>query len=444
MSPTWCAVAALVVALAPGALVPTNFVFAESLVVPLYLLTLLALLDLQASPSLGRGALAGAAAAAAFATHSRMLPLVVIVIGVVALAAGRRRMAPRDAIAVVITTLTAVFLVSMYTTYLVDRLWNEPSTRNSGGAVLEQLLSGWPVLVSAFGQAWYLLVASLGIVAYGTVVLVRAATGRHGRRSPTTGDARLVLVTTSACVVLSVVFMADRWRSDQLVYGRYNDAVIGPVLIVGLAALVGAIPLRRSATTIVTAGFAIVGAGVLLWALRDEELSQSNGLEPMILGLQPFATSTTSIEVVRISLWAAVLTVALGAVAVAAARRDASWLLVVALAVLVGLGWARTSTIIDRYWDDSGDISAVEELREGPLVDGVSVDFYLPRGSTSTNRMMLYQFHLPRTEFTVVHDQVSGASSPLVFAQVVGDGFAEAGARLIWRDPRGRYGLWER
>ena len=57
---------------------------------------------------------------------------------------------------------------------------------------------------------------------------------------------------------------------------------------------------------------------------------------------------------------------------------------------------------------------------------------------------MLYQFHLPRTEFTVVNDPVSGATSPFVFARFTGDGFAEAGATLVWRDPQGRYGLWER
>ncbi len=61
--------------------------------------------------------------------------------------------------------------------------------------------------------------------------------------------------------------------------------------------------------------------------------------------------------------------------------------------------------------------------------------------------MMLYQFHLPHTEFTVVEDTVVGAS-PFVFARVGAGGDAgeltRAGATLIWRDARGRYALWER
>jgi len=444
LSPWWCCAVAVSVSVAPAAIFPTSFVFSESLLVPIYLATLLVLFAVNESPSLGRGLLAGVLAAAGFATHSRMLPLVAIVIGVVLLAAVRRRISARDAVVVVAGTLGATAVVSMYTSYVVDRLWSEPSTRNSMGGVLEQLRSGWPVLVSALGQTWYLLVASLGVIAYGVFVLVRAAFGRSLLAGPRAGDARLLLVTTGVCISLSMVFMADRWRSDQLVYGRYNDAVVGPVLVVGIAVLLGAIPVRRLVAIVGSAALAILGTGSILWALRSTELSASNGLEPMILGLQSFATSATSIEVIRISWWAAVLTIAVGAIAVAATRRAMPAVVLVVLIALVGLGWVRTKTILDRSWDDSGDISAVEDLRDGPLNDGVAVDFYLPWGSTSTNRMMAYQFHLPRTEFTVVHDQVDDASSPLVFARVRDDGFDEVGATLIWRDPRGRYGLWER
>jgi hypothetical protein len=444
-SPAQSAVVAVIVALVPGALFTTDFVFAESLVVPLYLATLLGLIAFQGSPSLWRGVAAGLAAGAAFAAHSRMLPLAFVVVAAAVVAAVRRRLAVRDAVAVVGVTGASVYLASAYTAYVVDRLWREPSTRNSIGGVLEQLGNGVAVLVSGLGQLWYLLVASVGVVAYGVVVLVRSAIGRSGSDLPKAADARVVLVAVGSCVALSVVFMSDRWRSDQLVYGRYNEAVIGPVLVVGLAALIGAVPLRRASAVVAGTVAAILASGSLLWALRSTELSDGNGLEPMILGLQPFMTSATSIEVVRISIWAAGLAGAVGAVAILGRRRrgGAVWL-VVAVSALVLVGFVRTRTIIDRQWDDSGDVSAVEDLRSGPLVDGVPVDFHLPLGNTSTGRMMLYQFHLPRTEFTVVHDVGEQASSRFVFARLDVDGVEGSGARLVWRDPRGRYGLWER
>ena len=439
------AVLSVIVSLVPGALFTTDFVFAESLLVALYLATLLGLFVFHESPSLGRGVVAGVAAAAAFATHSRMLPLAFVVVATAVLAAARRRLSGRDAIAVVAVTGAAVFLASVYTSYVVDRLWREPSSRNSIGGVVDQLGNGTAVLVSAVGQLWYLLVASAGVVAYGVVVLARAASERSGSDRPGTADARMLLVTVGSCVALSIVFMSDRWRSDQLVYGRYNEAVIGPVLVVGLAALMGVVPLRRIGTVVAGTVGAILASGSLLWALRRSELSDGNGLEPMILGLQPFMTSAPSIEVVRISVWAAVVAGTVGVVAIIGRRRGVQAVAVLIVAsALVLVGSSRTRTIIDRQWDDSGDVSAVQELRSGPLVDGVPVDFYLPLGNTSTGRMMLYQFHLPRTEFTVVHDVRDGASSPFVFGRIDVDGFEESGARLVWRDPRGRYGLWER
>ena len=445
MSAAWGTACAVVVALSPAVIFTTDFVFSESLVAVLYLATLLSLMRFQESPALGPGVVAGVLSAAAFGAHSRMVLLALITLGVVLWAAVRRRLRVLDAVVIGAVTGAGVYLVSAYTSWVVDRLWNEPSTRNSSEGVIEQLQNRSAVLVALLGQTWYLLVASLGVVVYGAVVLVRSIIDRNPTPEPRRSDAVLVVLTVTMFVALSSVFMSDRWRSDQLVYGRYNDSIITPVLVVGLAALVGAIPLRRLAVVSAAAATATIGSGLLLWTLRSDVLSESNGVEPMILGLQPFATSGTSIDVVRISVWASLVTLALAAVSIGACRWRLAPIALATVGLLVGVGWSRTSTIVDRMWDDSGDLSAVEEVRD--LVDGVGVDFALPATSNSTNRMMLYQFHLPHTEFTVVDDAVVGAS-PFVFARAGTSGderaLSDAGATLIWRDPRGRYALWER
>ena len=188
-TPWWGAAIAVLVSLAPASVFSTDFVFSESLVAPLFLATLLGLLRLQQSPTLANGLVTALLAGAAFGAHSRMLPLTLITLGVIALAVVRRRMAVRHGIAGAAVAVAAVYAVSMYTAYVVDRLWDQPSTRNSIGGVREQLVSGVPVLVSALGQTWYLLVASLGVVVYGSVVLVRAALRRRtGTRPGTRAD----------------------------------------------------------------------------------------------------------------------------------------------------------------------------------------------------------------------------------------------------------------
>jgi hypothetical protein len=85
----------------------------------------------------------------------------------------------------------------------------------------------------------------------------------------------------------------------------------------------------------------------------------------------------------------------------------------------------------------------VQKLGDGILGGVATVDFYLPEGNTGTNRMMLYQFYLPHTEFSVVHGP-DDATSTLVFAHLDAEGFAEPPARLVWTDPKGRYGLFRR
>ena len=102
--------------------------------------------------------------------------------------------------------------------------------------------------------------------------------------------------------------MTDRWRPDQVVYGRYNDAVLGPVLIIGLGWLVTP---RRLTTTVATYGgvvLAMVASGILLDHLRADELGESVGVRVMILGLQAFIGTATAIHVLPITLAGVIVT----------------------------------------------------------------------------------------------------------------------------------------
>ncbi|MGB0113525.1 MAG: glycosyltransferase family 39 protein, partial [Ilumatobacteraceae bacterium] len=242
MSAWWSAVGATLVSLSPAVLLTSNFVFSESLVLPAYLATLVAVLRFHDAPSLRRAALAGVLAGVAFGAHSRMLPLAVAVVGMVVFALVRRRLTWYEAAAGVAVTIVSILSMVLYTSWLVDQLWNVPSDTNSVGEVMDQASNGPALIVSLVGQTWSLLVASVGVIAYGAVALVRSAlgvtvsTGAHvdtpdlgpsgaaGRVSDDRSglqraDAIIVLLVAAACIGLSVAFMSDRFRSDQLVYG---------------------------------------------------------------------------------------------------------------------------------------------------------------------------------------------------------------------------------
>lgn len=422
----------------PAVLFPTGFVWSESLIAPLYLATVLGLLRFWDRPGPGAGLLVAALCGAGFVTHSRLLPLALVTALLVAMAVERRRLRGLDAAVVLVGLGLALFAAARYSAFVTDRLWDVPSERNSVGGVVDQFGDPAAIAVSALGQAWYLLAGSLGLLGVAAVELVR-----RGRAA---GEYRVVGLVVVAQVALSVVFMADRWRPDQLVYGRYNDVVVVPLLLVGLACLFGRARTAWSRRQLLSvwgaSGAVLLLAGIVLRAVRTTELGESNGLEPMILAIQPFVDGRPSIPVVRISVIAAVL--GLGLVAVAATR--VAWLTGGLVTLLLVFGVARTEDVLDRGWNGSGGLDEVADLAApgGPLAGGQPVDYYLPAASNSTGRLMLYQWYLPESDFTVVAQPLVEASSEYVFADRDTPSLEDAGAEVVWIDPLRPVALWHR
>lgn len=443
MSPSSCAAAAVFASLLPSALFATDFAWSEPLAVPLLLAFLVLLLRFHDRPTLGGGIAAGAVAALAFGTHSRMLPLLVIASASAVVTTMRRRLPASAAVSVVAWCGAAFLAVSAYSSALVERLWDEPFERNSYAGMASQVVKVADMFVTAAGQAWYLLVASAGLGALGLGTIAVRAAGRGGRPVPAVRDARLVLVVVASEFAVSAAFMSDRWRPDHVVYGRYNDAFVGPLVLVGLALLldVG----RRRVAGLLTVGVAGVtaGLGLVLHSTRGDQLSGDGTIEPMVLGLQGFFGSTPTIPVLAISA----LAIATGSMVTLVARtRPAvgTVALPVVLSALLVVGWINTSAVLDERWNGDADVESIARLRSRQLTDGVAVEYLLPADSNSTGRMMLYQFHLPETPFVVV-DHVGGPSRRRpVFAPVDDPDLRALGARLVWRDPARPIGLWIR
>ncbi|MEP6295763.1 MAG: hypothetical protein ABJ382_00425 [Ilumatobacter sp.] len=435
------AVPAGVVMTAPASLFVTDFVWSESLVVVLFLATLLAFVRFDEAPDLARGAVAVAAATAAFATHSRMLPLVAVGIGIVLVAWRQGRTDVRVVAVCSAAAIAGAGFVQWASGAIVDRLWRDAAETNTVGAVAERAGDLGPLVVAAAGQWWYLVVSSLGIVGLGVWDIVRRIADGHDEQRRATA---IVAVSTLGCVALSVVFMSERVRADRIVYGRYNDAVIAPVLVVGIAVLVGSIGTRRIAAVSGAVGASVVMAAVVLTAFRSEPLAGDNGVEPMILGLQPFVSGRSSIDVVPITLAALVL----GTAVVAASRLPrAGGPRHVSAAGLIGLllvvGGIRTADVIARGWNDTTDIEPIQALADGPLAGGEPVDFYVRPGSDDTKALMVYQFVLPQSAFTVT-EALDDGDARYVVAPSDSDWPADHPARSVWSDSLRGISLWER
>lgn len=456
MSALLCAASALALSLAPAVLFTTDWVWAEGLVAVAYLAAMLALLRFHDSPTVGRGVAMVTLVILGFSSHSRLLPLAIVAAGVIVLNAARQRILASRAAGLLAYLLALFLAASWYSEFLVERIWEQPHATNSFGGVFAQLAKVGAVLASAIGQTWYQLVTTVGLAGVGIVALVRSARRRtessDGVGGPSVADASLVLAAVGALVALSMLFMADRWRPDQVIYGRYNDAVMGPVLLVGIGAVVNA---RRSAWLARTFAGVVattVGTGVLLHLLRADELRAGGGVMSMILGLHAYIGRTgPPIDVLPITTVAVAVIGAVAAVELLGRLGGRSGFALLGLAALIAFGYGRTRDVVDAAENSWTTAQEVQQVRDEGLLPGMPVRFrhVLTDGEPSESvghqrgRSMLYQFYLPENPMYFDSGRAPSRPTPFVFAPFDDAQLKRSGAEIVWRDPRYPIGLWK-
>lgn len=149
------------------------------------------------------------------------------------------------------------------------------------------------VAAAAAGQVWYLTVATWGLVplAAATTLGALVAVVRGSRRDARTATLSLLALSLVAMVVAGSRRVDQMDRIDTLILGRYNEALLVPLLLVGLLSVVrlgGPLRERTRGTlarpAVVIAGtLAISGAGLAL-GRRSGEIALPT-LRSNVLGL---------------------------------------------------------------------------------------------------------------------------------------------------------------
>ena len=496
--PEWgCAAVATLVALAPSSLSASSFVWAEPLVALAFTATVLTLVRSYETDRLGVAAGAITISIAGYLAHSRLLPLVATTLLLtVGVDLWRRRWQRAGLLWIV--AMAGIAAAALWKRWLLDRIWDDPSDQNTVGAVLNRLTDPLAVLDSLAGQVWYQLVATAGLAAFGTVVVVGRSwprrrtttsdtagdnaidtdtalasddepgadesaiepapgTETETERRPSPVDARILLVSWLPIVGLSAVFMSDRGRPDQYIYGRYNDAVMWPVLVIGIAWLVARVRdgfrRRHVVAATLTVGVTIA-LGVIVDRIHGDELRESYGVRAMIPGVLAHVNGSDTFDVWRATWITAVLVAGVvGTIAVARrAGRAGSPVLAIGTAVaiaVVAIAVVRTRDIADAKlngWQRAAAVREIDELVPPGVALGVRP---VPSSREpeiawvpQRQRYMLYQLYLPDRSF--VRDRgVDDGVGPYVFAPVEDPDMLAADAQLLWSDPTIRIGLWK-
>lgn len=435
------AAAVMVAVMLPGSLFVTNFVWSEPLTVATLLGSILAMVAFDAHPTVARGLVAGGVAGAGFASHTRLLPLLGVVVASAMIALRRRHLSRTGAAGVALWCGALFVTVTVVSRALVEDIWNEPFERNSYGGLIGQLGHVHEAVIAMIGQGWYLAVTTGGLAVIGTIALIRAArsSGWDDQSVRRRSAARIALVVISIEFALSGVFMAGPWRGDHVVYGRYNDAFVGVLVVVGIASVLQ--HARRGTLwrpAIATVGL-ITASWFVLDRLRGDQLADGGGVDPMIFGLQAFGDNP-SIPLGSITLVAICVVVATAIIGQLARRRWAPILLGCIAGLLLWAGNQNANDVVRSGWTHVADEPALAALSD--LADVDDAAYYLEPNNDATGQMMRYQSVLPETHFSVVHS-LDTPTIAAVFAPSHNPQLVDAGYHIVWRDPSHDLALWQ-
>lgn len=465
----WTALIATIAATLPSLVLTANHAWSDNLTPLAFALVLLCGLRALERPTSLSVMLLAVLVGAAFLTHTRLAVLAVpTALLLLHLWRGRRL---RWYLAI---GALAAMLVSLLVASRLTKLVQEPiyppgwsGEKSVGEDLLHRLTSVGPFVLSFAGQLWYLLATTVGVAGFALTSLARGTVREltrwwDRRRRPAGAPAETsdledlglaaggpALAYTITTLVLSfgisVAFMTDRERSDQLVYGRYNEAFLGVLVLIGLASLMASrFALRQRIVNIALAATMLVGTGGLIWLARLD-LLQQRGATSTVLGL--FALSQDPVQSVRrVTLVALILLILMALASTVSSMWSSSSgsgrsvIAVGLLAVLlVPLGVDRASGPLALV----GSQKAVSFASASDLVRRGDMLWFAMNDGGNTSQFYRLPFYLDdvRVDRRVEGDPwIDGPE--LMIGSFDSKMAPRSGYRVVWADPNGDLAIW--
>jgi hypothetical protein len=229
-------------------------------------------------------ALAGTGCAAAWLLHPRGAGVIAagLVVAIVALRPfGRHGMAIAAFLAPLVVGLPLITWLDDWVSGTVLA----PQQYDSGAwlAGISSVHGIHTLVIAAFGQLFYLTAATLGLATLGALELLRRLRSADRDRLVTLYP----LAGIAFVFAISLATNARADRADHLLYGRYNEGAVAPLLLAGFAVLAGSqvVALRRSYVAV--AGGVTLASAAIFYVLAGT--GRLHGLYYLVtvLGIDP-------------------------------------------------------------------------------------------------------------------------------------------------------------
>jgi hypothetical protein len=373
-------------------------------------------------------------AVALFAVHGRMIVAVALTLLAFVLLTIRRRLQIEQALVGAAVVAGGLVAVRRLDDYLVSRNYggNHPDEAGERLSNLDDVHGVLSFARNLVGHSWYLIVATLGIV-----VLYLVADGVATLRRSTlrgAGSAELVLVLLLALglglLVVSALSFRTPDRPDMLVYGRYVEVVVPPLLAIALGRLATTGRLPPVAKTV-----AVLSAATAVVVLLRTTIHPAGGPNRWNIASLPFLTLTLG-ELPLVGAGAVALGVAVALAAVTGRRPAllapiaAALLLPTTAVVLNNPVFAGQRSFYPAGWTSPGAAA--------PDATAVAFD------TDHHGSLYVYQWFMPHAHFVLFSARTGSLPARYVFSsRAWGSRHPRLYARRLWIDPGRDSALFE-
>ena len=248
--------------------------------------------------------------------------------------------------------------------------------------------------------------------------------------------------------------MSGRARGDQYIYGRYNDAIVWPLVALGIGWLLSArrpgdsLLAARRVVPIVVGAMAVTGG--VVYVLHSDDIAEAGYESQMIAGMMAYVAGSPRIDILVVTACAIAL---FGLLAVTALLRSRGHALAVAtsLASVLVVGGLRTHDGTGVLVNSGLYAAGAAEFND-VLIDGEPVGVMFvpndhdPRPKTlraaQARRAHYYQFFLDEHPMVEVEGPDPDDGIRYVFAPLDDPTMVRAAAVPVWKDPVIPMALW--
>jgi hypothetical protein len=428
-----------------GALYPTvssftQIALSENVLFPLIVLWLLSfhfLIDSRGAKALLAGLAVGACAASLWMVHGRMVVVLGLTVMALAMLASQRRIPVAAALVALALMCLGLILTRRLDQFVIDGNYgghaaSETDTLMRG---FDSLRSTAAVLRNLLGGAWYLLVASFGLLA----MLIPTVVGKSWRGLRRRGFSSenlilgLLLTAMAGLLIVSALWFATPTRSDELVYGRYVEPVVPPLVAVGVAML-----MNRSLRPRISRVLCVIAVLTLIVAaLRAGVEFPGESANRWSIASMPFIT----FDVAPAAVVGAGFVAAAGAWVVTITSRRACravWVVFLVLFVLV-----TAFTQVRLVQGDDHNIYRAGWTSPQELVESHGAEVAYDTSQLDRTTIKVDQYFLPNTRFETFDATTTPPPARLIFS---GSNWSkdhpELPATILWRDPGHDHVLW--